>query len=544
MNSGYVFGPLERRGIFLGARLGQLLTGLLTSALVVAVLALWPSPLGAVVALVLVAGAGGATLVSVVGRTVEEWVPVATAFLVGEMTGSHRWLSGSHLRGHRLHIAAWTGHEVREPDPRATPPTKTRPSRHQQVGDGGEPDPNTSADQRIVTAVYRVDAGEQPPPYLRNIQLLAARWREGEIGVVADARHRTYVGVLAARGRSFPLLDAAEKERLLSHWGAVLAGIAREGGPVTRLQWLERTVPDDSETVVRHLQANRTLPSSSAFVSSYLSLLDDAAPQTQEHEAFLAIQVSAVRASGVIRQLGAGTDIGACEVLSRELTNLARSLREAEVEVRGVLSPRMLAAVIRQSVDPQSRGQLAHRTAAHADSVGASPRTALPRRSLASWSSLQTEGAHHATYWVAEWPRTAVGADWMTPLLLGTWARRTVSVVMQPTAPAMALRRVEAARLDDDTTQSLRERLGFRRTVRKRREAENVVRAEEELNEGHRHVALSAYITVTATSARELEVACRDVEQQAGQARLDIRREFGTQDLAFTYTLPLCRGLR
>ena len=67
--------------------------------------------------------------------------------------------------------------------------------------------------------------------------------------------------------------------------------------------------------------------------------------------------------------------------------------------------------------------------------------------------------------------------------------------------------------------------------------------AEEELNEGHRHIALSAYITVTAGSARELEVACSDVEQQAGQARLDIRREFGTQDVAFTYTLPLCRGL-
>jgi hypothetical protein len=204
----------------------------------------------------------------------------------------------------------------------------------------------------------------------------------------------------------------------------------------------------------------------------------------------------------------------------------------------------MLAATIRQAVDPWARQQLAHRTAAHADAVGAAPRTALPRRSLATWSTLQTEGAHHATYWVAEWPRTPVGADWMAPLLLGTHARRTVSVVMQPAAPGAALRRVEAARLDDDTTQSLRERFGFRRTVRKRREAENVMRAEEELNEGHRHIALSAYITVTAVSARELEVACGDVEQQAGQARLDVRREFGTQDVAFTYTLPLCRGLR
>jgi hypothetical protein len=539
MSAPYVFGPLERRGVFLGARLGQLLVALVTCALVVGVLAAWPSPIGAFVALVVVGTAGGVAVVPVAGRTVEEWVPVAAAFLIAEATGRHRWLGESNLRGHHLHIAAWTGHEVREPSP-ASERVMRHSRRPQRRDDGSEPD----AAEQMVTAVERADAGDQLPPYLRGIRILAARWRDGEIGVIADSRSRTYVGVLAAMGRNFPLLDSGEKERLLIQWGAVLAGLSRDGGPVRRIQWLERTVPDDSEAVVRHLQANRVLPSSSAFVSSYLSLLDEAAPQTQQHEAFIAVQVSVARASGVIRQRGAGPDIGACEVLSRELAALARGLREAEVEVVGVLSPRMLAATIRHAVDPWARQLLAHRTAAHADTVGASPRTALPRRSLATWSTLQTEGAHHATYWVAEWPRTPVGADWMAPLLLGTHARRTVSVVMQPAAPAAALRRVEAARLDDDTTQSLRERFGFRRTVRKRREAENVIRAEEELNEGHRHVALSAYITVTAGSARELEVACGDVEQQAGQARLDIRREFGTQDVAFTYTLPLCRGLR
>lgn len=539
MSSRYVFGPLERRGVFLGARLGQLLVALMTSALVVGVLAAWPSPFGATVALVVLGAAGGVAIVPIVGRTVEEWAPVAAAFAFAEAAGRHRWVGDSDLRGHRLHIAAWTGHEVRDPNPPAQRATR-HPRRSQRHDDVSEPD----AAEQMVTAVERVDADEQPPPYLRGIRFLAARWREGEIGVITDPRSRTYVGVLAARGRNFPLLDSGEKERLLIQWGAVLAGLSRDGGPITRIQWLERTVPDDSEAVVRHLQANRVLPSSSAFVSSYLSLLDEAAPQTQQHEAFLAVQVSAARASGVIRQRRAGPDIGACEVLSRELLSLARGLREAEVEVVGVLSPRMLAATIRHAVDPWARQQLAHRTAAHADTVGASPRTALPQRSLATWSTLQTEGAHHATYWVAEWPRTPVGTDWMAPLLLGTHARRTVSVVMQPAAPAAALRRVEAARLDDDTTQSLRERFGFRRTVRKRREAENVVRAEEELNEGHRHIALSAYITVTAGSARELQVACGDVEQQAGQARLDIRREYGTQDVAFTYTLPLCRGLR
>jgi hypothetical protein len=34
------------------------------------------------------------------------------------------------------------------------------------------------------------------------------------------------------------------------------------------------------------------------------------------------------------------------------------------------------------------------------------------------------------------------------------------------------------------------------------------------------------------------------VEQQASQARLQLRRMAGEQEIAFTYTLPMCRGLR
>src|ERR1700680_1132850 len=190
MSAHYVFGPLERRGVFLGARLGQLLVVLITSALVVGVLAAWPSPLGATVALALLGTAGGVAIVPIAGRTVEEWVPVAVAFVIAEATGRHRWLGESNLRGHRLHIAAWTGHEVRDPNPPAVSVT-----RHPRQ----PPRPHDTAE--------RVAAGEQPPPYLRGIRLLAARWRDGEIGVIADPRSRTYVGVLAARGRNFPLLD-------------------------------------------------------------------------------------------------------------------------------------------------------------------------------------------------------------------------------------------------------------------------------------------------------------------------------------------------
>ena len=37
--------------------------------------------------------------------------------------------------------------------------------------------------------------------------------------------------------------------------------------------------------------------------------------------------------------------------------------------------------------------------------------------------------------------------------------------------------------------------------------------------------------------------ACAEIEQAAGQARIELRLLYGEQDVAFTCTLPLGRGL-
>lgn len=548
MSTEYLFGPLERRGVFLGARLGQIVVVLIGTGLVVGILTVWPSPLGAALGVCVVAGGGVVILVPVAGRTVDEWAPVLAAFLRARLSGTDRWISSGNLHGHRLRpIAGWSGHGVVDPQlrTRRTPPLHVvRAPVGGRVPEERDRDLGGPANS-IVREVRRLDSDETAPPYLRGIQLLAARWSDGEVGVIADARGRTYTAVIAVGASSPSLDDGGEKEQRFGQWGAVLAGIARDASSaVIRLQWLERTTPNDSEAAIRDLQQHRVVDVSNPFVRSYLSLLDEHGPHTQRHEVHLAVQVSAARASATIRRRRAGVDIGACEALSEELVALAHRLRQADIEVRGVLSPRMLAATVRHAADPGAREQLICRAPVDPDSAGASPRNALPRRSLASWSSFQTESAHHATYWVAEWPRTTVGTDWMSPLLLGTRSRRTVSVVMEPSPPGRALRRVEAARVDDETTASFRQRFGFRRTVRRQREAENVARAEEELNEGHQHLAVSAYVTVTASSVAELAVACQEIEQQAGLSRLDVRREYGSQDVAFTYSLPLCRGLR
>jgi hypothetical protein len=161
----------------------------------------------------------------------------------------------------------------------------------------------------------------------------------------------------------------------------------------------------------------------------------------------------------------------------------------------------------------------------------------------AEWGRVQTDATWHATYWIAEWPRTDVAADFLGPLLLVSDMRRSVSVVMEPVGPLRAARKIEQARTADIADSELRRRGGFLATARRRREEEVLVEREGELADGHASFRFSGYVTVTAPDPDELELACGRMEQMAGQAGLELRRCYGDQALAFTCTLPFGRGL-
>jgi hypothetical protein len=159
-----------------------------------------------------------------------------------------------------------------------------------------------------------------------------------------------------------------------------------------------------------------------------------------------------------------------------------------------------------------------------------------------SWSEVRVDAMFHATFWVAEWPRTEVRSDFLAPLLLGS-SRSTLAVVMEPLGSDAAVRKVEASRTADLADSELRRRGGFMATARHARESEVLARREAELAEGHASFRYSGYITVSAASEEELVTACDVVQHAAGQSRLALRRLYGDQASAYTCTLPLCRGL-
>ena len=497
----YRFGPLERRGLVGSLRLTQVLVLAASLTAGVILMRLLPSAAGVVAAAALVLMALGFCFWPIAGRSAEEWLPIVARFGVRRARGKHRHLSASPQGG-------------------AT------------AGPGGRP-------QLIVSLPAPAD----------GLELLAAPFHGDAVGVIKDRRARTYTAVLAVKVSSFALLDRAEQEGRQASWGTVLAGLAREGSPVRRLQWVERTVPVDADEIGRYLGDawdRGSVPLESLAMQSYLDLVGSAPAVTKDHELFVSLQIDTKRAWRQIKRTGGkhGADAGACAVLLRELEALGERLGAADVRVVGALRPGMVASSVRVAFDPWSRPGLARLASTDRERDGIDEAAAWPLATEASWAAYRADGAFHATYWIASWPRTDVGAAFLSPLLLHVQMARAVAVTIEPISPLRAIREVESARTSDLADRELRGRMGFVETARKRRMAEATTRREEELADGHAAVRFAGYITVSARSEEELERHCSEVEHAAQMARLEPLRLYGQQDEAFTYTLPLCRGLR
>jgi hypothetical protein len=219
------------------------------------------------------------------------------------------------------------------------------------------------------------------------------------------------------------------------------------------------------------------------------------------------------------------------EQLRRELRLLDGHLRTADLGSPGPLGldalQDVLAAAHRQEVTELAGRFLCRPWAMATDE---------------SWSALRADGTWHATYWIAEWPRLDVGPDFLSPLLLCD-GRRAVSVLMAPVPPDRAAREARAARAADVADEELRARAGFLPSARRSREAEGVLRREAELASGHAEYRFAGYVTVSGGDRHELEVACVETQQAAQRAHLELCRLYGRQEEAFTWTLPLGRGL-
>ncbi len=491
----YRFGPLERRGLVAGWRGGQIAAVALGLVVAVGILRARASAAGVAGAFLAVAAGVVAATWPVAGRTAEEWAPDAAR-----------------------HVDT-----IRR---------QKKVSRRQPFA---------------TLRFLHVDLGRTETVQRRRRTEVGRERRPGDepgAGVIHDIAANTFTAVLKVSGHGFVLLGASDKARRVGGWSGVLASLAREATAVHRVQWIERSLPDDGAEVRRHLAARAVLDPASTPHRSYAGLVDGEVAAVHRHEVMLAVTVHGGHARRAVRVAGGGQH-GACTVLLRETASLARRLGEAGLDVAGILDPDALSVAVRGgfAADTETPIRLEHGDVGASESLPAGPPWPGPMGMLPQWGCVRTDATWHSTYWIAEWPRTDVAADFLSPLLLASDVRRSIAVVMEPVGALRAARRIEQARTADIADAELRRRGGFLATVRRRREEEVLVQREGELADGHASFRFSGYVTVSATDAEMLETACGRIEQASGQAGVELRRCYGDQAMAFTCTLPLGRGL-
>jgi Putative type VII ESX secretion system translocon, EccE len=491
----YTFGPLERRGILGPLQAGQ--AGLVAAGALAAIVLLDASPSagGAFLATLLLALALCAAFAPLGGRTVQEWAPVATVFALRRVRRRGRFLSSAPAAG-----------------------TVAR----------GLTGGRSELDQPPLSI----------PSALRGVRITQAQYRERPIGALSERSGHRLTAVLACRVLAFSLLDAEAQERRLARWGLVLSGAGATA--IRRLQWIERTAPAQGDELARWVHAERDpeVPlRGTPMIESYLELIGNTARVTQEHEVLLAVQVDARR----VRERGASAVSAA---LVRETERVAQRLEAAEVTVLGALSAGQLARALRTAFDPYARAELSALDAADPDRDGLPETGAWPLGARESWDHYRSDGALHATYWIGAWPRIDVSPMFMDALLGHSASVRTVAVTFEPLPAARSTREIEAAITRDRADRDLRNRFGQSETARQRQARDATARRESELAAGHGEVRLSGFVTVSGRDPDDLRRACSEVLDHAARARLELHRLYGQQADAFTFTLPLCRGLK
>ena len=393
------------------------------------------------------------------------------------------------------------------------------------------------------------------PGFLSPVRILVADMGNGrQLAVVHNRHDQSYTAVAKVRFPGIGLVDSGRRDQRVAGWGALISGLCTEGNPITRVQALQRLVPESGAELRRWHEDHISDDAPILALDVSQQLLGAATVSTSNREAYLAFTLDARRAAHAIKTAGGGP-AAAASVLARHMRAVAGSVTGADLLIDEWLTPRDLAEVIRTAYDPDSVRHLSERRAAAESSAstgkdvdglspGVEPALAGPAAAQANAGSYVHDGASSVTYWVYNWPKHQVPATCLAPLLGEGAHRRSFSMHIEPLSPRIAERDVMRERTARSVAVRMRERTG---QIVPEHEKDALVRANEqdaERSAGHGLARFTGYVTVTVTDPDQLPDACAALEADAAAARIELRRMWFAQDIGFALScLPLGFGL-
>ncbi|NUR00370.1 MAG: PrgI family protein, partial [Streptomyces sp.] len=90
------------------------------------------------------------------------------------------------------------------------------------------------------------------PGFLAPVRILVADMGNGRELAVAYNRHeQSYTAVAKVRFPGIGLVDSGRRDQRVAGWGSLISGLCTEGNPITRVQALQRLVPESGAELRR-----------------------------------------------------------------------------------------------------------------------------------------------------------------------------------------------------------------------------------------------------------------------------------------------------
>ncbi|GHF47795.1 hypothetical protein GCM10010218_31520 [Streptomyces mashuensis] len=400
----------------------------------------------------------------------------------------------------------------------------------------------------------RTKDGQQPmdlPGVLARLHLLEAPdGLGGTLGVMHNPVDGTYTAICRVSFPGLALVDTDKQNARVKAWAAYLRSLCKEGGAITRVSVHQRSLPDDGAALRGWTERHLSPEAPAQAVQALEELMAGAGPTATVRETYLAVTLSSSRARLAIKGAGGG-QIGAAAVLVREVQAMHSSLSSAGLQVLEWLTPRGVAQAIRTAYDPEAQLMLSSRNTSAENPEwtgtprGVDPALAGPAAAESGWGLYRHDGAWTVSYQVRGFPKSEVYATFLQPLLRPRAnARRSMSLVYEPVGPAKARQELAREKTKRDTARRFRAKTGRAESEDERLEAMTARAQDMARASGHGVVRLTAMLAVTVTDLDQLETACAELQADASDAGLELRRVWGAQDSAFAVAaLPLGQGL-
>nr|WP_270889246.1 SCO6880 family protein [Pedococcus sp. 5OH_020] len=350
--------------------------------------------------------------------------------------------------------------------------------------------------------------------------------------MVHDPHEQTLTAVALIQHPAYVLLSPEEQGRRVHGWSRSLATLAN--GSTARIQVLESSLPDSGRTITDWWQTRGSEDNHQWAVHQYQQLMRRCAPSAATHRTLIAIAIDLKAAAPAIRRSGRGIT-GAAAVLSREMDALGSTLIGAELRLVHWLDETQLARTLLGAYDP---GIDQRPTGPLHSSLSAAGPMAIHEE----WHRLRHDTGYSCVLWIREWPRVEVPSHFLHSLVFQPGVRRTLSITATPVPVSKAIRDIRRAKVEHATDAMQRARIGAITDLADAAELNDVLDRERALVAGHAELRFTGMVTITATTADDLEAAVAAVERAAIQCGCETRRLLGQQAQAFTAAaLPLAR---